>query len=838
MKFAKSILTTLVAVTAAFQPLTAVTGSAQVHINAENTAKTLTKDELINDMSFLYDEEDSVYYLGVGLRNIYFKVPTECNGRKIGKLDLGHVYFAEKYIPSDTDRVIIIVPDGVEVVNKHWNCNDTGIPFIELVYASGEVEDIKADDYEKVAEYLRSYYRSYHNEITDEELARKLMGYSINERNNIPYPITDKPAYEVKNETEYIVYTGEDGLTYLKVFIGTNGEKLIIPEEYNGVKIDRLNLKDIIKPSWLREGYYHDCVMFTLPDSIALSDTHWVDKDTGIGDIYITDSTGNETMYNSERYAPDNFRTTNSCDKWDVHYPHIALDWISYSLGGKNMSDKDHAYLYELTLKVPENAEVVYDHWEAQKTHILKIKLEYPSGKTENYTADDYNYYQVESGNFKEYNAAIGYYIWDSDLEEYGNYYRGSDTAWIVFAADTPDLATHLEGMDKLFLSDMINDYDSETIEIEECVIPDNIKDLKIKYTAFDQADIGKLVLPSCFLNFDPITFKSSRIKEIVFSGDVTLPAMAFYGNQFLENVTFKGKAELDNTSFWKCEKLKNINISPDVFPAGVSFNQCRDLMTINGESPVNDDGSIKPEYEKIFKEKLYNTDGIGFVNKYVDYSVKKAVSEAVTDDMSDMEKVKALHDKLCSMTRYDHGNTEATKNHVDVSVFLNDSTVCEGYARAMNLMLHEAGVESCYVDTDTHAWVIVKLGNHYFHVDPTWDDNDEDITTYNWFMKADSEIRDDPSHSNWKMRCPSVMHNFQWEKMPACEEKMGDVNSDDIVDGRDATDILTAYAKSSAGGENSVDTIIADYDYNGIIDARDASAVLTAYAKASVENK
>ena len=55
MKIAKYILTTLVAVTAAFQPLTAVTGSAQVHINAENTAKTLTKDELINDMSFLLD---------------------------------------------------------------------------------------------------------------------------------------------------------------------------------------------------------------------------------------------------------------------------------------------------------------------------------------------------------------------------------------------------------------------------------------------------------------------------------------------------------------------------------------------------------------------------------------------------------------------------------------------------------------------------------------------------------------------------------------------------------------------------------------------------------------
>ena len=62
----------------------------------------------------------------------------------------------------------------------------------------------------------------------------------------------------------------------------------------------------------------------------------------------------------------------------------------------------------------------------------------------------------------------------------------------------------------------------------------------------------------------------------------------------------------------------------------------------------------------------------------------------------------------------------------------------------------------------------------------------------------------------------------------------MGDVNGDDIVDGRDATDILTAYAKASVGDDMDTDKVIADFDYNGKIDARDATAVLTAYAKAS----
>ena len=490
-------------------------------------------------------------------------------------------------------------------------------------------------------------------------------------------------------------------------------------------------------------------------------------------------------------------------------------------------------------LHVPDDIAVDGKYWLAEQTGVPCIMLAYGSGKTETFLSADYesllekikteseNDISLTEAEYKNMMLQIVPYNTGRENREYPiletgfKYDRGFST-YKENGHTYIKIMAFMAGKD-IYLPEVLNGQKIDRLKLGDITDPRG-----------GSPQIGKLVFPACPMEIERSTLNKPEIKEIVFSGDVTLPAMAFYGNQFLEDVTFKGKAELDNTAFWKCEKLKNINISPDEFPAGVTFNQCRDLMTINGESPVNDDGSIKPEYEKMFKEKFFNTDGIGFVNKYVDYRVKQAVNEAVTDDMSDIEKVKALHDKLCSMTRYDHGNTEDPKNHVDVSVFLNDSTVCEGYARAMNLMLHEAGVESCYVDTDTHAWVIVKLGDHYFHVDPTWDDNDEDITTYNWFMKADSEIKDDPSHSNWKMRCPSVMHNFQWEKMPACEEKMGDVNSDDMIDGRDATDILTAYAKSSAGGGNSVDAIIADYDYNGIIDARDATAVLTAYAKAS----
>lgn len=67
----------------------------------------------------------------------------------------------------------------------------------------------------------------------------------------------------------------------------------------------------------------------------------------------------------------------------------------------------------------------------------------------------------------------------------------------------------------------------------------------------------------------------------------------------------------------------------------------------------------------------------------------------------------------------------------------------------------------------------------------------------------------------------------------------LGDVNLDGILDGIDASAILTAYAKSSVeGGDTGLSDkqkSIADVNFDNIIDGIDATLVLTYYAKTSV---
>lgn len=371
-------------------------------------------------------------------------------------------------------------------------------------------------------------------------------------------------------------------------------------------------------------------------------------------------------------------------------------------------------------------------------------------------------------------------------------------------------------------------------ISLSNVNFPEKCKDLIIGKYAFQNTAIGELVIPEGTSLLDIGAFyKNDSLKKVTIDGSPTMNSSALGKCGALEEITFNGSPTMERGAFESCPKLKNINVDITKPINGGAFLNCPSLTKINSEEVFNEDGSPVEKYRSFIEKNFYDSENNGIVDNYAMYCVKKTVSETITDGMNDMEKVKALHDKLCSLTSYDGEDTSAKKNHTDVSVFLNETSVCEGYARAMNLLLHEAGIESCYVFTETHAWVIAKVGGHYFHIDPTWDD----VSTirYDWFMLSDDQVAVDKSHTGFETKIPSDLHSFQWTEMPKCSEKMGDVNGDGIIDGNDATAILSSYAKASAGGEMTVDMTLADVNFNGRVDAADASAVLTKYAKSSV---
>lgn len=125
--------------------------------------------------------------------------------------------------------------------------------------------------------------------------------------------------------------------------------------------------------------------------------------------------------------------------------------------------------------------------------------------------------------------------------------------------------------------------------------------------------------------------------------------------------------------------------------------------------------------------------------------SAAQSMLSAVSGKKSDYGKELALHDALVRACHYDSAAADNPSGYplayTLYGALVNDSpsgaasgshgAVCEGYAKAMKLLLDSAGVESLYVSgTATngsvaggHAWNMVDVGGKWYYLDATFDD-------------------------------------------------------------------------------------------------------------------
>ncbi len=126
---------------------------------------------------------------------------------------------------------------------------------------------------------------------------------------------------------------------------------------------------------------------------------------------------------------------------------------------------------------------------------------------------------------------------------------------------------------------------------------------------------------------------------------------------------------------------------------------------------------------------------------------VNQIVSSCIKPGMSDYARAKVLHDWLIFNADYDHTYT----NRGADGVLLKGTGVCDSYARAYQLLLSAAGIESTivtgYGGIEPHAWNLVKLGGSWYHVDCTWDDpNQGGDERWTYFCCTDEQMAKDHS--------------------------------------------------------------------------------------------
>lgn len=142
-------------------------------------------------------------------------------------------------------------------------------------------------------------------------------------------------------------------------------------------------------------------------------------------------------------------------------------------------------------------------------------------------------------------------------------------------------------------------------------------------------------------------------------------------------------------------------------------------------------------------------------------YLIKKSQKDAMVSSLKNaVEEIKSqvtatvpseialqLHDLLCARVKYLSGSSKDPMLWTAYGALVNGEAVCEGYARAYQLLLYEFGINSTLVtgtaNGEGHMWNIVNIDGKNYHVDVTWDDrNDGGSPSFHaYFCLTDTQI-------------------------------------------------------------------------------------------------
>ena len=170
-------------------------------------------------------------------------------------------------------------------------------------------------------------------------------------------------------------------------------------------------------------------------------------------------------------------------------------------------------------------------------------------------------------------------------------------------------------------------------------------------------------------------------------------------------------------------------------------YNACANDVSIltNANELVNINNYIHPynNYRKVFVtynsfnkveinvEKSYNDNVIVSIDKKID----EIMNEILTDEMSNKEKIIAIHNYIVETTDYDTEYLEANLHDIDnpshkaIGPLYYHKALCGGYTDAMSLFLNKLKIPNYRISSENHIWNYVYVDNNWYHLDLTWDD-------------------------------------------------------------------------------------------------------------------
>lgn len=231
-------------------------------------------------------------------------------------------------------------------------------------------------------------------------------------------------------------------------------------------------------------------------------------------------------------------------------------------------------------------------------------------------------------------------------------------------------------------------------------------------------------------------------------------------------------------------------DFSPEIFLSVEEYQQFSvfwdDLLEEGALHSAFQRGQVQIEYDNqspciIHLYFSYNTTGVVLQEYLLDgvpdlkseeeqelYSAMTEITEdIIEEDMTDLEKVIAVHDYLVVNTVYSEEQEKADYLATAYSVLIENEGQCQGYSEAFTALLMISGVETKVISGDAldvsatyqpHAWNLVKIDGDWYHADVTWDDPIPDTggsAIHTYLFRSDDFFERDHSWSDLFDDCP-----------------------------------------------------------------------------------
>lgn len=114
------------------------------------------------------------------------------------------------------------------------------------------------------------------------------------------------------------------------------------------------------------------------------------------------------------------------------------------------------------------------------------------------------------------------------------------------------------------------------------------------------------------------------------------------------------------------------------------------------------------------------------------------------TKEMTPPDKEKYFHDYLCDNVTFT--NDGDSTRYTAFGALVNGKAVCEGYAKAMQLLCKTAGINCTLIkgvsNNESHMWNTVEIYDEWYEIDVTWDDLEQDNPIYRFYNLTTTQMQ------------------------------------------------------------------------------------------------